>query len=216
MNADPQLRDRLRAADDAVRFDVEASLTAARRGVEARDRRRRVETLVLVAAIVGLLVFAGWRASIRERTNVVPVEPPTGSVVPRSDRTMIRPPPTGVLAELTVSDVETFVIDQIAADEATLGGSVAPARIISVTYVSPGSRGASWIVTYEGTRLNCTSWCSVHPGGTIRFSDKGPHALGGAEVLEEMVCVAHLPGFLRPPAWTAKYPPCEQIMTVRP
>ena len=36
MNADPQLRYRLRAADDAVRFDVEASLTAARRGVEAR------------------------------------------------------------------------------------------------------------------------------------------------------------------------------------
>ncbi len=213
MNADPQLRERLQRAAMFDGFPVEDALSDVLGGVEARRRHRKAGTLALVAAIIALLGFAGWRAAVADRPINVPGTKPSASSIPLEHAIDVTPPPPGTKTHQTVADVERYVLDQITRDEDEIGGALAPARIISVEFVPARSAGdpyAAWRVEFEGTVLHCSSWCSGHPGGVLVFSDRGP-GISTKGSLDQMVCIQDIPG-AQYPGSTGSYPQCTDLV----
>ena len=194
MNADPQLRERLQRAGSFDGLPVEPALSAVHARAAALHRRRKAETFAVVAVIVALLAVVAARA-LQNQTDQTPGVTPTASPAPTEQAIEVIPPPEGTTTNLTVPEAEQHVLDRIANDESQIGGSLAPARIISVEFI-PGHTMAgipydTWHIRFEGTFLaNCgPEGCAGSRGGQIWFSDKAPNSPGAWETADPRVCV---------------------------
>lgn len=173
-------------------------------GVLRRRNRKQRNQRVSAMVVAAILTVAALGGLIRSFANVDGTRPatvfptPTESVV--QEDPLIIPPPPGVEPNMTIDQVEAYVHRYISRDEMELGKAIVPARIISIRFVEANERVhmggmastkeqfASWLVEYDGTVVECTSWCSVHPGATILVADGNPDGRGGSGVNRDPIC----------------------------